>query len=79
MNERIKELAEQADAYALKTIGDKWIGWEEIAPGWVECRDGKFAELIVRECCTIADEVEKSDGLFLASKFIKIHFGVSDE
>jgi hypothetical protein len=73
MNERIRELAEQADAYALKTIGKKWIGWEEIAPGWVECRDGKFAELIVRECLAIAknreDELE-SAGLLSESNAV---------
>jgi hypothetical protein len=57
MNERIKELAEQADSHALKTIGDKWVGWEEIAPGWVECRDSKFAELIVWECARAVDKV----------------------
>ena len=50
MNERIKELAEQADSYALATIGNLWIGWEEKNPGWEDCRDQKFAELIVREC-----------------------------
>jgi hypothetical protein len=70
MNERIRELAEQADAYALKTIGDKWIGWEEIAPGWVECRDGKFAELIVKECMEVAN--------IASSDLIKEHFGVEE-
>jgi len=50
MNERIKELARQADIHALKTIGNLWIGWEEKNPGWEDCRDQKFAELIVREC-----------------------------
>jgi hypothetical protein len=75
MNERIKELAEQADDYTDNKIQMQG----EYHPDWHDIRDQKFAELIVRECCTIADEVEKSDGLFLASKFIKIHFGVSDE
>lgn len=50
MNERIRELALQADSYALATIGDLWIGWEEKNPGWEDCRDQKFAELIVKEC-----------------------------
>jgi hypothetical protein len=72
MNERIRELAEQADAYALKTIGDKWIGWEEIAPGWVECRDGKFAELIVRECL---DEIQYDDGATHVDELLPKHFG----
>jgi hypothetical protein len=72
MNERIRELTEQADAYALKTIGDKWIGWEEIAPGWVECRDGKFAELIVRECL---DEIQYDDGATHVDELLPKHFG----
>ena len=46
----IKEFARQADTHALKTIGNLWIGWEEKNPGWEDCRDQKFAELIVREC-----------------------------
>jgi hypothetical protein len=55
MNERIKLLADQADAYAEETIGPKWIGWEEIAPGWVECRDCKFAELVAKDCMAVCD------------------------
>ena len=42
MNERIKELAQQADQYERK-LG-KGIGMT---------RDEKFAELIVKECLTI--------------------------
>ena len=75
MNERIKELANQADAYALETIGDKWVGWEEIAPGWVECRDRKFADLIVKECCEVAHCNFHVDGLTLGN-IMKEYFGV---
>ena len=38
----------------------------------------KFAELIVRECCSIADEVERADTGMFASKYIKAHFGVEE-
>jgi hypothetical protein len=42
MNERIKELAEQADAYAdAMDIGGK---------NYIGLRDKYFAELIVKEC-----------------------------
>ena len=75
MNERIKELANQADAYALETIGDKWVGWEEIAPEWVECRDRKFADLIVKECCEVAHCNFHVDGLTLGN-IMKEYFGV---
>jgi hypothetical protein len=46
MNERIRELAEQADDYADNKI--QMPG--EYHPDWHDTRDEKFAELIVREC-----------------------------
>jgi hypothetical protein len=42
MNERIKELAEQAEKYA----DDNFRG----EPTWSEAFESKFAELIVKEC-----------------------------
>lgn len=42
MNERIKELSEQAEKYA----DDNFRG----EPTWSEAFESKFAELIVREC-----------------------------
>ena len=88
MNERIKELAEQAEFYA----------WEELAkvPGPVEMAiskrvfDGsfrlKFAELIVRECIgcceqVISDPVPESVDTWLNGgeqciQEIKQHFGL---
>ena len=68
MNERIRELALQA----LKHPDNDNDGLTVFDNDELK----KFAELIVKECCTVADEVEKADVLFLASKFIKIHFGV---
>jgi hypothetical protein len=82
MNERIRELAEQAK---LKT--ELWNNPEPFViykedvnyPGGLE----KFAELIVRECATIAD-IEKSNlagcGYITKTKgmLIKEHFGVSE-
>jgi hypothetical protein len=53
MNERIKELAEQAGEEAVKSVPFFRTGRCQI-PSWVnvfiEVRDKKFAELIVREC-----------------------------
>lgn len=46
MNERIKELAEQADEYTDNKI--QMPG--EYHPDWHDIRDEKFAELIVNEC-----------------------------
>ena len=60
MNERIKELAEQA-GYSKEFLA---IG----LPNNME----KFAELIVRECADIADTAEP----YKSSDLIKKHFGV---
>ena len=49
MNERIKELAEQA---GFQYIKDEGIGWA----GNYNASLPKFAELIVRECMTICKE-----------------------
>jgi hypothetical protein len=88
MNERIKELAEQAgmrlDKYGLAR--DAEYGFEDGVDGGVDIY--KFAELIVREC---AKEVELSTnelsddyhsgfnaGLMAATRIIKEHFGVQE-
>ena len=77
MNERIKELAEQATTYieTTSTSGEGWIFDKE-----------KFAELIVRECIgcceqVISDPVPKSVDTWLNGGSqcidqIKQHFGV---
>ena len=59
MNERIRELAEQADNYAEQTVhyyngqfeGLTWEGKLK------QARDTKFAEFIVRECAEICLEM----------------------
>jgi len=52
MNERIKQLAIQADIKFLEFHG------KEYCEAWVEQQE-KFAELIVRECAEIALEQKK--------------------
>jgi hypothetical protein len=71
MNERIKELLEQA---AKTTQGDSW----EEQTKFME----KFAELIVEECiaqCWAVSELE-SNGYVVSecSKKIRKHFGVEE-
>jgi hypothetical protein len=60
MNERIKELAEQATEYYKN--GDV-AGFNQ----------ENFAELIVRECAQIAEE---TDGNYNAKRCVLEHFGV---
>jgi hypothetical protein len=63
MNERIKELYEQA----LEQYVSNNLAWEELNPQ-------KFAELIVRECMTIAT----GNGSELTAQDIAQHFGVEE-
>ena len=72
MNERIRELAEQA--------GFK-VNWQhEDVQAIKMARFEKFAELIVRECSRIADDwVNNEDtGKNYPSEMIKQHFGVKE-
>ena len=73
MNELIYKIARQADALAREIEPDL----REIVR-YNRIRDEKFAELIVRECCNIADEVERADMDSYVSKYIRAHFGVEE-
>jgi len=74
MNERIKELAEQA-GYLPDSFG---IGHWDMP----ECK--RFAELIVRECVAICQDVDGEDNIDARSGRqdcaveIKEHFGVEE-
>jgi hypothetical protein len=67
MNERIKQLAEQARQHFPRTesSGEFWVFDEQ-----------KFAELIVKECVGIADEYD-GVGSTIVSRIEK-HFGVEE-
>ena len=66
MNERIRELAEQASHQSPD-------GYPVTIPYSKDFAE-KFAKLIVLECASIADTAEP----FLASDLIKEHFGVEE-
>ena len=68
MNERIKELAEQA------RVKDHW-SCDENRYLTNYLQEEKFARLIIAECCTIADDTVVG----LPSDDIEKHFGVYDE
>ena len=72
MNERIKQLAEQAGFVLWRD--ESWNPGDVI--DW-SCRYDdefkKFAELIVKECAEIADTAAP----FISSDLIKEHFGVA--
>ena len=68
MNERIKELAKVAEYWA-NTFEDKSRYQEYLME--------TFAELIVRECATIADK-DSSQPCASYGELIKQHFGVEE-
>ena len=68
MNERIRELAEQADEYAR--------GQSILYDTWKKIYSKKFAELIVRESIEVLKQNDYH-GEWLGEK-IKEHFGVEE-
>jgi len=74
MNERIKQLAEQAEKYA----DDNFKG--EIF--WTEAYESKFAELIVRECAQVCRDQPNHYALKAdrdnCAIAIEQHFGVEE-
>jgi hypothetical protein len=87
MNERIKELAEQAKKYALDAmikITDK----EQALKVYSETYDTKFAELIVGECLAQIDKIRdgceedgegtQALGADWAGLAVARHFGVEE-
>jgi len=83
MNERIRELAEQAQ---IGLFEDKSFGWSVIAG--TDQHLSKFAELIVRECleaCSRANEIRhfvpptQEQVVLSCMREIEEYFGVSDE
>ena len=64
MNERIIQLAEQANEYTNSRVNGP-------SPIWFECFNKKFAELIVKECASL---VVDDDNAYDMLK----HFGVDN-
>ncbi len=60
MNERIQELAKQADSYAVQMNPEEDSYGRPTNPRKYKLdRDTKFAELIVRECANIVNELDR--------------------
>jgi hypothetical protein len=75
MNERIRELASEAEAFAdlsTNAFDDETGQWMKV---WNEVYDQKFAELIVRECIEIQ---KKCPHTIAPAKFVRDHFGVEE-
>jgi hypothetical protein len=71
MNERIRQLVRQAD-FVLYEDGNF-----RAEPGqWINEELEKFAELIVKQCCEVADTLHLYLPTMTAKKLIVRHFGV---
>ena len=69
MNERIRELAEQAGYKPLGTFADELM----------EIYNKKFAELIIHECAIAMSKIPggySAEKYYESNKIIKQHFGV---
>jgi hypothetical protein len=89
MNERIKELAEQAGEYVNSVytppVRSKTPGkiWEDGHIDWHTQFNQKFAELIVRECMNVVcdprttylESMTESSAMYTARERIRKHFG----
>jgi hypothetical protein len=84
MNERILELAEQADIFADSELQMKG----EYHPDWHDIRDEKFAELILKDVFNrFGDEILSlhyleqgccQDSVHLLKSKIQEHFGIQE-
>ena len=72
MNERIKQLAEQADKWSAEEYHQLFLANE--SPDRQKLFNEKFAELIVRECALV---VHKKTGPKSALNVLE-HFGVEE-
>jgi hypothetical protein len=75
MNKRIKQLAEQA---GIQFGRNATLDGNDIARFVTTSDMEKFAELIVRECITVARGADGLDATHEAWYLIKEHFGVDN-
>ena len=74
MNERIRDLKEQALIWAIETLDPDALNDNE----WGVAIDEKFAELIVRECAGVVEKNLFESIGWNTSKKVKQHFGVEE-
>ena len=80
MNNEIKQLCEQAKAYANESTKE-FIGDEPVV--WMDYYTEKFAELIVQECIVdfyrrYLDICSDEDITVQVERYVKEHFGVEE-
>ena len=79
MNERIRQLAEQANAFARENVEySRTEGFEIFTDKLYEVSCEKFAELIVRECADVSENHKGMNDKYFIADAIKKHFGVEE-
>jgi len=76
MNNRIKELAQEAGMY-VDLKGEPWPRWM----GAEECEEAyaRFAQLLINECTTVVEKNLFQGIGWNTSRAIKKHFGIEEE
>ena len=74
MNERIRQLSEQAEEWVCKNYPDAMDDSDEFHSQTM----AKFAELIVTKCAVIATRCESNGTKNIGAEILE-HFGVEDE
>ena len=78
MNERIRELAVQADNYAYKMNTEQDSYGRSANPRkFQQDRDAKFAESLIRKCADIADLADENKCEWIGGNILT-HFGVEE-
>jgi hypothetical protein len=80
MNERIEKLAVEARQYAFGEVENSQDPTEWSTKYYNEMFEQKFAELIVRECADVCENLQKwpSTEPRHCANDIRIHFGVEE-
>ncbi len=80
MNERIKEYSKKAKEYAEQQYLEAgYPMWEKYHECYAEDFENKFAELIIKDCAIMVNNLEQHEGVGDCSTavYIKQIFGVS--
>ena len=79
MNERIRELYQQAHMVREYPADDPWRGGNPATVYWGGERSAeKFAQLIIQECANLVDNNDDSYPYVSFGDMIKQHFGVEE-
>ena len=79
MNERIRELAEQAWDHLIDEMGDVVSEDGSLNSDFLHAYVQRFAALIVAECANVADENYIHRGSRTCGLAIRLHFGVEHD